>query len=104
MPPISDSDHTGCKRAGRLTTKLAALLGACAFLTIAASASGANGQASCTGIVVSSLAGIPGLTAELERAFHEQYKQLGLPPGLFDSSFAKLRAGSVEGCIAAASG
>ena len=85
--------------------KLAAFVGcAVAVLMIGSPAYAADDRASCSGIVVSSLAGIPGLTAELTRQFHEQFKQLGLPPGLFDSSFAKLREGTVDGCITAAGG
>ena len=86
-------------------TKLVAAIGAAfALVTIGAPAYGANGQASCTGIAVSSVAGIPGLTAELTRQFHQELKDQGMPPGLFDSTFSKLHEGSLEGCLAAAGG
>ena len=64
-------------------------------------ASAANSQASCNGILVSSLAGQPGVVAELTRAFHEEFKEAGIPPGFFDVAGAQEHAGGVEECLAA---
>ena len=58
-----------------------------------------NSPANCTGIAVSSLAGNPGVVAFLTRGFHQEFKDAGLPPGQFDSTFSKLHLGSLEGCL-----
>jgi hypothetical protein len=65
----------------------------------AGAASSANDNASCNGILVSSLAGQPGVVGDLTRQFHDEFKDAGLPPGAFDSAGAKDHAGSVEGCL-----
>jgi hypothetical protein len=67
-------------------------------------ASGANGEASCNGVLVSSLAGQPGVVAALTKEFHDATKEAGLPPGSFDAAGAHEHAGSVEGCLAALGG
>ena len=63
------------------------------------SASAANPDASCNGILVSSLAGQPGVVAGLTREFHAAFKEAGIPPGFFDAAGAHEHAGSVEGCL-----
>ena len=67
-------------------------------------ASGANGEASCNGVLVSSLAGQPGVVAALTKEFHDATKEAGLPPGFFDAAGAQEHAGSVEDCLAALEG
>jgi hypothetical protein len=80
--------------------KRAALLALLVTLGVPAAASaGANDAASCNGIAVSSVAGEPGVVALLTRQFHDEAKNAGLPPGSFDASFAKIHAGSLEGCL-----
>jgi hypothetical protein len=67
----------------------------------ASSASGASPAASCSGVLVSSLAGQPQVVATLTRQFHEEAKAAGLPPGFFDVAGAQLHAGGVEECLKA---
>jgi hypothetical protein len=70
---------------------------------VAGGASAANSNASCNGILVSSLAGQPGVVGALTREFHDGFKEAGIPPGFFDVAGAQEHAGSVEGCLAASS-
>ena len=63
------------------------------------SASAANPNASCNGILVSSLAGQAGVVGDLTREFHALFKEAGIPPGFFDVAGAQEHAGSVEGCL-----
>ena len=63
------------------------------------SASAASSNASCNGILVSSLAGQPGVVGDLTREFHDLFKEAGIPPGFFDVAGAQEHAGSVEGCL-----
>lgn len=65
----------------------------------ATGASAADSKASCNGILVSSLAGQPGIVGDLTRDFHDQFKEAGIPPGFFDAAGAHEHAGSVEGCL-----
>jgi hypothetical protein len=67
-------------------------------------ASGANPQASCNGVLVSSLAGQPGIVAALTQEFHAATQAAGLPPGFFDVAGAQEHAGGVEECLAALGG
>jgi hypothetical protein len=67
----------------------------------AAAAPGANPAASCNGVLVSSLAGQPGIVATLTREFHAAMKEAGLPPGAFDAEGAHVHAGGVAECLAA---
>jgi len=69
------------------------------FAMAAGVGNAANGNASCNGLAVSSLAGAPGIVAQLTRQFHDDTKAAGLPPGSFDAEFAKVHAGSVEACL-----
>jgi hypothetical protein len=80
----------------------AALLTAMAFAV--GTASGANPAASCNGVLVSSLAGEPGIVAALTQEFHDATKAAGLPPGFFDAAGAQEHAGGVEECLAALDG
>jgi hypothetical protein len=80
----------------------AALLMAMAFGV--GTASGANPAASCNGVLVSSLAGQPGIVAALTQEFHDATKAAGLPPGFFDAAGAQEHAGGVEECLAALGG
>ena len=50
---------------------------------------------------MSSLAGQPGVVAELTRELHQALKDAGLPPGSIDAIFSMLHEGSVEACLAA---
>jgi hypothetical protein len=63
------------------------------------SALAADPNASCNGVLVSSLAGQPGVVAGLTRDFHQEFKDAGLPPGFFDVGSAQEHAGSVEACL-----
>jgi hypothetical protein len=63
------------------------------------SALAADSNASCNGVLVSSLAGQPGVVAGLTREFHQEFKDAGLPPGVFDVASAQEHAGSVEACL-----
>jgi hypothetical protein len=67
-------------------------------------ASGANPAASCNGVLVSSLAGQPGIVAALTQEFHDATKAAGLPPGFFDAAGAHEHAGGVAECLAALNG
>ena len=71
---------------------------------VVGSASAASANASCNGVLVSSLAGQPGVVAELTRGFHDEFKEAGLPPGLFDAAGAHEHSGGVEECLAALDG
>jgi hypothetical protein len=66
---------------------------------LAGAASAANPAASCNGILVSSLAGQPGVVGALTRAFHQEVKDAGLPPGSFDAAGAHEHAGGVGECL-----
>src|SRR5215211_1757114 len=59
----------------------------------------ANPRASCNGIGVSADAGEPGAIAAITLEIHALVKSLGFPPGIVDSTFAKLHEGSVEACF-----
>jgi hypothetical protein len=80
----------------------AALLGATAFGV--GTASGANPAASCNGVLVSSLAGQPGIVAALTQEFHAETRAAGVPPGFFDAAGAHEHAGGVEECLTALGG
>ena len=80
----------------------AALLAAMAFAV--GTASGANPAASCNGVLVSSLAGQPGLVAALTQEFHAATQAAGFPPGFFDAAGAHEHAGGVEECLAVLDG
>jgi hypothetical protein len=67
-------------------------------------ASGASPKASCNGVLVSSLAGQPGIVAALTQEFHAATQAAGLPPGFFDAAGAQEHAGGVEECLAALGG
>jgi hypothetical protein len=67
-------------------------------------ASGANPAASCNGVLISSLAGQPGIVAALTQEFHDATKAAGLPPGFFDAAGAHEHAGGIEQCLAALDG
>jgi hypothetical protein len=69
------------------------------FAVMAGATSAANPNASCNGILVSSLAGQPGVVGALTRQFHDEFKEAGLPPGAFDAAGAHEHAGSVEDCL-----
>jgi hypothetical protein len=43
------------------------------------------------------------VVSEFTRAFHEEFKVLGLPPGFFDAAGAHEHAGGVDECLAALS-
>jgi hypothetical protein len=75
------------------------ILALLAVLAVAGGASGSNSNPSCNGILVSSLAGQPGVVGELTRAFHQEFKDAGIPPGFFDVAGAKEHAGGVEACL-----
>ena len=64
-------------------------------------ADAASPQASCTGLAVSSLAGQPGVVAQLTRELHQALKDAGMPPGSIDAIFSQLHEGSVDACLAA---
>ena len=73
-----------------------------AFGSVAADvSSAADSHASCNGVLVSSLAGQPGVVADLTRLFHAQTKDAGFPPGSFDAAGAHEHAGGVDECLAA---
>ena len=79
------------------------LMGALGFT--AGSGSAANPNASCNGILVSSLAGDPGVVAALTLEFHQIAKDLGFPPGVIvDAPGGQLHEGSIEACLAALGG
>ena len=69
------------------------------LLAVAGGASGANANASCNGILVSSLAGQPGVVGDLTQEFHQEFKDAGLPPGFFDAAGAQEHAGGVDECL-----
>jgi hypothetical protein len=75
-----------------------------AMVVAVATASGASSEASCNGILVSSLAGQPGIVAALTQEFHAEAKAAGLPPGFFDVAGAQEHAGGVEECLAVLTG
>jgi len=67
---------------------------------VVGTASGASPKASCNGVLVSSLAGQPGIVAALTQEFHAATQAAGLPPGFFDVAGAQEHAGGVEECLA----
>jgi hypothetical protein len=79
----------------------AALVAIASFSVLGGNASAADSHASCNGVLVSSLAGHPGVVAQLTRAFHQEAKDAGLPPGSFDAAGAHEHAGGVDECLAA---
>ncbi len=86
------------RRAALITIVM--LIGALGFA--AGSGSAANPNASCNGILVSSLAGDAGEVAALTREFHQIAKDLGFPPGVIvDAPGGQLHEGSIEACLAA---
>ena len=80
----------------------AAVMAFAALVSLSAvgGATGASSNASCNGVLVSSLAGQPGVVAFLTRGFHDEFKEAGIPPGFFDAAGAQEHAGSVEACLA----
>jgi hypothetical protein len=76
-----------------------ALAGVAILATAAGGASAADSNASCNGILVSSLAGQPGVVGELTRQFHDEFKEAGIPPGFFDRAGAHEHAGGVVECL-----
>jgi hypothetical protein len=78
-----------------------ALVAIAPFCVLGGNASAANSDASCNGVLVSSLAGQSGVVAQLTRAFHQEVKDAGLPPGSFDAAGAHEHAGGVDECLAA---
>jgi len=53
---------------------------------------------SCNGVLVSSLAGT-GLVDDATRQFHQDFKDLGIPPGQFDAAGAHEHGASVPDCL-----
>lgn len=86
----------------RLTGVL--LVAVLSLLVMGGGAWGANSNASCNGVLVSSLAGQPGVVGELTREFHQDFKDAGIPPGFFDVAGAREHAGGVEECLGALGG
>jgi hypothetical protein len=81
-------------------TRIGVLVAILVVLGVAvSSAPAANSNASCNGVLVSSLAGQPGVVAGLTREFHQEFKDAGIPPGFFDVASAQDHAGSVEACL-----
>ena len=66
---------------------------------VGSAAAAASPHASCNGIAASSAAGQPGLVSEFVHLVHGELKAAGIPPGAGDSAFAKVHAGSLEGCF-----
>jgi hypothetical protein len=85
------------KRFAAVASLVAALGG---LIAGAAAADPSNDHASCEGILVSA-ATYPGEIADVGRALHEQFKQLGLPPGFLDVGAAQLKEGNFDACVAA---
>jgi len=54
----------------------------------------------CNGVLVLSLAGT-GTVDDLTRQFHQDFKDLGLPPGAFDSATAQTHGATVDDCLGA---
>jgi hypothetical protein len=79
------------------------ILGLMLFIGVTGGASAANPNASCNGVLVSSLAGQPGVVSVLTREFHAAFKEAGIPPGFFDAAGAHEHAGGVAECLAALS-
>ena len=77
----------------------AALLTLAGLVLGAANASAASTKASCNGILVSSLAGQPGVVADETRRFHDEFKEAGIPPGFFDVAGAHAHEGTVDDCL-----
>jgi hypothetical protein len=77
----------------------ALVVAALSVLGMGGGAWGANSNASCNGVLVSSLAGQPGVVGELTRGFHQEFKDAGIPPGFFDVAGAHEHAGGVEACL-----
>ena len=78
---------------------LAAAVAGLSLLAMTGSASGASSNASCNGILVSSLAGQPAVVGALTREFHQELKDAGIPPGFFDVAGAQEHAGDVNACL-----
>jgi hypothetical protein len=75
-----------------------AIVGAALVFAVPAFAE-ANPSASCNGIGVSAHAGEPGAIAAITLEIHALVKSLGFPPGVVDSTYAKLHEGSVGACF-----
>jgi hypothetical protein len=90
---------------GRETMRrvIGAIVGLGMFVAAVSGGSAANPNASCNGVLVSSLAGQPGVVGELTREFHAEFKEAGIPPGFFDVAGAREHAGGVDECLAALS-
>lgn len=83
-----------------MVKRVSVIVGCVAVLGMSAgTASAADDSASCNGILVSSLAGQPGVVGALTRQFHDEFKDAGIPPGAFDAAGAQEHAGSVEACL-----
>jgi len=81
--------------------RIVCLAGAAFALCVpAGTAAAASPQASCNGVLVSSLAGQAGVVAALTKEFHAETKAAGMPPGSFDAAGAREHAGGVEECLA----
>jgi len=82
-----------------MVKRVSVIVGCAATLAMSAgTASAADDGASCNGILVSSLAGQPGVVGDLTRQFHDEFKDAGIPPGQFDAAGAHEHAGSVDAC------
>jgi hypothetical protein len=79
---------------------VAGVVGVGVLVAAVGNAAAANERASCNGILVSSLAGQPGVVAQLTQEFHQQLKDAGLPPGAFDRAGAHEHAGGIDECLA----
>ena len=82
---------------------LAALLALAPAVGVGSASAAASERASCNGLGVSTLAGQPGAVSATTLNVHGYVREvLGLPPGTFDSFYAQLHEGSVEGCFGSA--
>jgi len=77
----------------------AALLALAGLVLGTTNASATSTKASCNGILVSSLAGDPGVVADETRRFHDAFKEAGIPPGFFDVAGAQAHEGTVDDCL-----
>jgi hypothetical protein len=82
-----------------LKTLLGTAIAGAALMFAAPAFAEADSSASCNGIGVSAHAGEPGAIAAITLEIHGLVKSLGFPPGIVDSTFAKLHEGSVEACF-----
>jgi hypothetical protein len=101
---VLDTPDTYCHQEGDFVRKAIAVTSValvCVLSVVVSGASAANPNASCNGVLVSSIAGQPGFVADLTRDFHDQFKEAGLPPGFFDAAGAHEHAGGVEECLEA---